>query len=252
MKKVSFLFAAVALLIGVSLGATAHAGKIVLANDEWTLSNTGFSGPNDPGTFATNVTSWFNSGAAGSYLAYSTNFGLAESSLASAITGAGNAWTVSTAMPFTLANLLAYDGIFLAGNAVDNSVLIAYVNAGGNVYLAGGTGWGGAAAEAAQWNTFLNHFGLGFGSSYNLVGGDIAISNTHPLFNGVDHLYQNNGNDALDILAADPQGQVIVSSNGHGLYAVYDSAAPVPEPSTFILFGAGLAGLAFMGRRNRK
>jgi hypothetical protein len=252
MKKIPFLLAIVAVLISFSLGATAHAGKIVLANDEWTLSNAGFSGPNDPGTFATNVTSWFNNGVPGSYLAYSTNFGLTGSGLAGAMTAAGNAWTVSTATPFTLANLLAYDGIFLAGNAVDNSVLIAYVNAGGNVYLAGGTGWGGAAAEAAQWNTFLNHFGLGFGSSYNLVGGDIAISNSHPIFSGVDHLYQDNGNDALDILAGDPQGQVIVSSNGHGLYAVYDSGAPVPEPSTFILFGAGLAGVAYMRRRQKK
>jgi hypothetical protein len=28
--------------------------------------------------------------------------------------------------------------------------------------------------------------------------------------------------------------------------------APVPEPSTFILFGAGLAGIAFLRRRNKK
>ena len=51
--------------------------------------------------------------------------------------------------------------------AANNAVLIDYVNAGGNVYLAGGTGAGGAAAEAAQWNTFLNYFGLGFEPSYN-------------------------------------------------------------------------------------
>lgn len=34
----------------------------------------------------------------------------------------------------------------------------------------------------------------------------------------------------------------------------YDNAssAPVPEPSTFLLFGAGLAGVAFLRRRAKK
>lgn len=38
-----------------------------------------------------------------------------------------------------------------------------------------------------------------------------------------------------------------------GIYfTVVTADAPVPEPSTFILFGAGLAGVAFMRRKNRK
>lgn len=250
MRKVSHMLAAVSALICLGAGATAHAGKIVVANDEWTLSNGYYGDPNDPAQFVKNVTSWFNNGATGGYLAYSNNFGLTGSSLSSAITGAGNTWTVSMASTFNLATLSAYDGVFLAGNAVNNSVLIDYVNAGGNVYLAGGTGVGGSVAEANQWNTFLNNFGLGFGTSYNGVGGNIAINSTHPIFNGVDSLYQNNGNDALDIYSSDPKGQVILSANGHGLYAVYDSGpAPVPEPSTMLLLGAGVAGLAFWRRR---
>ncbi|RJQ14728.1 MAG: PEP-CTERM sorting domain-containing protein [Nitrospiraceae bacterium] len=252
-KKVKImLLSFVAVLFCLSINA--HAGKIVLANDEWTLSNSGFFSPNDPGVFATNVGSWFTGGSTGNFLAYSSNFGLTQSSLANAMTSAGNAWTVSTAVPFTLATLQSYDAVFLSGNSASNSVLIDYVNAGGNVYLAGGTGWGGSVAEANQWKAFLNNFGLGFGTYYNGIAGSIAIDNSHPIFAGVDHLYQNNGNDALDILALDPQSTVLVSYNGHGLYAVYESYTPptVPEPSTFVLLAAGLAGAGFFVRRRKK
>ena len=43
----------VILMVGVP--AAALAGKIVVANDEWTLGNPGFFSPNDPGKFAVNV-----------------------------------------------------------------------------------------------------------------------------------------------------------------------------------------------------
>ena len=161
----------------VGMVGMANANKIVLANDEWTLSDNYWeTGTTDPGVFVTNVASWFTDGSTGSFLAYSSNFGLTGSQLSNAMTTAGHSWTVSTSVSFDLATLNSYDGIFLAGNVADNSVLIDYVNNGGNVYLAGGTGWGGAAAEAAQWNTFLNNYNLGFGTSYNGVAGILSIN----------------------------------------------------------------------------
>jgi hypothetical protein len=226
------------------------AGKIVLSNDEWEFTNYGFSQTvSDSGIFATNVASWFTGGSTGNFLAYSSNFGLTGSSLANTMTSAGHNWTVSTGVTFDLATLATYDGIFLAGNAADNSVIIDYVNNGGNVYLAGGTGWGSATAEANRWNTFLNTFGLGFGTPYNGVRGNIPINSTHDLFDGVDYLYQNNGNSALDINITDPQSQLLVSYRGHGLYAIYDDeSTSVPEPSVLLLFATSLFCIAFARR----
>ena len=251
MKKM-IAVAVMALVLVLNGVVPSQAGKIVVTNDEWTLSDSGFSGLNDPGQFALNVANWFT-GSAGNFLVYSNNFGLTGSSLATVMTGAGYGWTYA-ATPGnpnpTLPYLQGFDAVFLAGNAVNNQTLIDYVNGGGNVFLEGGTGVGGSAAEAAQWNAFLNAFGLGYGTVYNGVGGDIEIISPHPIFVGVDHLYQNNGNDALDINILDPRGQVLVTSatSGHGLYAVYESVS-VPEPGTLLLLGGALLGLFGMRRK---
>lgn len=240
MKK-TLLFAIFVFCVILSLINNVQAGVIILANDEWTLSNSGFSGLNDAGVFATNIAAEFADNQPGDFLAYSSNFGLTQNLLADAMTNAGHSWTVSTAVTFDLPTLLTYDGVFLAGNAADNNILTDYVNAGGNVYLAGGTGWGGAFAEANRWNPFLNNFGLAFGTFYNGVGGSIPINSPHPIFDGVDYLYQDNGNDTLDLISNGANTEVLVStSNGHGLYAIYDSNSNVvPEPSSILLLIIG-------------
>ena len=251
MRAHAALFLAFFLLAGPFV-STVHASKIVLANDEWTLSNRGFSGVNDPGQFALNVAAWFHGSATGGkFLVYSSVFGLTESSLRDTMTGAGHTWTVPVwtvpmTFPFDLPTLLEYDGVFLAGNAADNQVLIDYVNHGGNVYLAGGTGLGSQNAEALRWNTFLNTFGLAFSTSENADVGSIPINSTHPIFVNVDHLYQNNGNDTLVVSTNDPRTQVLVYDAGCALYAVYDS---VPEPATLSLLIISLVGFIDMRRR---
>jgi len=199
-------------------------GRVVVNHDEWTLSNVGFANAPDAGQFALSVASWFTGGALGDFLAYSNNFSLVQSSLANTMTGAGHGWTVVNPATTPLPDLSQFDAVFLAGNVVDNQTLIDYVNSGGNVYLAGGTGvffFPTAFDEAAAWNTFLNAFNLNFGAPYNGVGGTLPITSTHPIFDGVDALYQLNGNSVSELDPSNPNTSILEFSGPHGLYGVF-------------------------------
>ena len=231
------LYAAfLALAATLSLATNAQAGKIVLANDEWPLSNTGFLYSPTAKTFATNLAQWFSDGDPGKFHAYSNNFSFTGSSLAAAIANTGNTWTTGLDINFDLQTLLNYDAIFLGGNPADNNVLIDYVNAGGNVYLAAGTGgWGknNPAGEAAAWNQFLNYFNLGLASTWNTpINQNIPIDSSLPIFNQVKALFNDLGNGVFEL---DPSNPATASNN---LYAVYDSSqipvvtAPEPTPTS--------------------
>ena len=203
--------------------------KIVVSNDEWTLRDRAFEKSPDTAKFATNIAQWFTGGKPGKFHGYSTNFALTQSALANALKEAGHQWTIGTDITFDLATLREYDGIFLAGDAADNNVLIEYVKDGGCVYLAGGTGWGGYDAEANRWKAFLNAFGLKFSPKANGVGGNQTINSEHPILAGVSSLFMLNGNSIIDIDAESETNQILVSHSSGGLYAIFDSSLAAPK-----------------------
>src|SRR5947209_301702 len=154
-----------ALLFLLTSTSTAQAGLIVVNSDAWTLSQTGFdAAPLSTTNFVLNMANAFSPNGAGNFLGFSYDpsltgvcclggFGAAGTSLRDTFVSAGDTWTISTAVPFTLQSLLSYNGVFLGGPTYsssapgcglsasaptcgypDNQVLIDYVKAGGNVY----------------------------------------------------------------------------------------------------------------------
>ncbi|NIM50256.1 MAG: hypothetical protein GTO22_13570 [Gemmatimonadales bacterium] len=264
-------------LFNTAASSTTLPGKIVVNHDEWTLGNTGFPPNADGDAFALSLASWFTGGGTGNFLVYSNdqffNPSGAGSAVSQTMTGAGHGWTVSTAsQPDADTWLATYDGVFLAGPAVpDNQVLIDYVEGGGNVYVAGGTGdFGGAGNEAAAWNTFLNHFNLNYqgpfptdpwGGDYNGIGCyALGVSEEHPIFAGVTSLYYCNGNSVSDLAPADPTTAVLEWYEhlgvNHGLIAVYDAVTPFTvqidikpgsDPNCFNNDGHGVIPVAILG-----
>lgn len=203
-------------------------GKIVVASDERTLSDGGFQRSPDAETFVKNVANWFTGGKSGKFHAYSNNVGLVENRLAEAMKHAGHQWTVNVNQKFDLETLKQYNGVFVGGNALDNKVLIDYVKAGGNVYLMGGTSFGGYEDEAKRWKTFLNEFGLEFAPWHNGIHEAARVINsTHPIFAGVKCLYYHIGHPILNIKLDAKDHQVFTSAPG--LQAVFDGAFDAKE-----------------------
>jgi len=241
--------------------------RLVVNADEWTLGNGNIvAAPDNGDVFARNVRNWLTGGAAGNVLAYSSNFGLNGSTLASVMSTNGYTWTQvdpGTAAGNTAwANRNSYRAIFLGGNEVPSLTdLIDYVNGGGSVYLMGGTGFSLPGGEDTYWDPLLARFGLDFGTSYNGIGGDIATSGFAAqgpfgaaLFTGVSNLYQNNGNSVLNAgaLPSNVTRQIFIAQQ-NGLFGAAAIAPSVttPEPATYVLLSTGLVAIGAVVRRRR-
>ncbi len=219
-------FAALAAMLVAQAAAQARpTGRIVVADDGVTISGQGFVQPGDAGVFATNIASWFTGGEPGSFLAHNT-FWFNSPDLVGTMSGAGHELTITTGS-FTLPILQQYDGVFVAGLPVPSQVLIDYVEGGGSVYVAAGTGaLGTPENEAAAWNPFLEHFGLRFHDEWNTaLFTTIAVNETHDIFESVDHLWTDRGQGVFDLQPGNTANRIFVPVPGYlsqGHYAVFD------------------------------
>ncbi|WP_324725975.1 Ig-like domain-containing protein [Actomonas aquatica] len=208
-------------------------GNIILNHDEWTLTEEGFAASPYAGLFAQNMAHWFTGGRPGRFLAYtdtvpgSVDFAYTGDSLKAALEADGHEWVVSSEIPFTLETLLEFDAVFLAANDVDNAILIQYVEGGGSVYISAGTKWCGCDAhvEASWYNDFLEYFGLAYSFPYNGVSGTLAVNSDHPIFEGIETLFYQNGNPVIVIDPDDPLTSVVNRYQERDLMALYSRSA---------------------------
>jgi hypothetical protein len=242
--------AAIAVVLGAFTAAESDAATIFVNHDEWTLRDVGFANaPAGAAAFVNNLVAEMGP----KIHAYSDNPGFIEGSLAIAMANAGATYTTGTAFAFTLENITGFDALFLGGNYLNDGqlgVLSTYVAGGGNVYIAGGTGIGGAEAEATAWNSFLSPFEVQMGSPYNGVAGNRSVFGDS-LFDGVSELFQNNGNPLSG-------SSVFCCGTAGNLFAVYrtdDNGGPGPNPIPLPAAGwimlSGLMSFAAVRRRRR-
>lgn len=246
MKPISLYAAVAALTLGL-MAPSADAATIIVNADEWATTETGYSqaGSANVDQYVQNIVAEMGT----TLHAFSNNFAYTGSSFAASMSNAGANYTTGTGIAFDLATLSTYSGILLGGtylSAAQQGILSQYVANGGNVYISAGTGIGGAAAEAAAWNGFLNPFNIQLVGNYVGPTGNIATSGD-ALFNGVNQLFFNNANGmALT-------GNVVCCSanNNQALFAVSrmpTAAVPLPAGG-LLLVSAGLFGGLVMRRR---
>lgn len=231
-----------AIALAVSLFALpANSATLVVNGDEWTLSDNGFAqaGVANVDRFVANLVDEFGP----SIHAFSTNFGFTEPALAAAMAAAGATYTTGLGIAFDLPTLDTFDAILLGGdylNDAQEAVLASYIAGGGNVYIAAGTGLGGAAFEAAQWNDFLAPFGIELGPVYDGPSGVLPVVSADPLLAGVSALFSNGANTIVagDVICCGPDGDLIA------VWRSDDPPGEVPLPASALLLLAGLAGMA--------
>ena len=235
------IFAAIILAI---LTTTVHASRVMIVADDWVFTNTGFSSsPTSTTNFALNVASYLTNSSSGSIHAYSTFQSLTQSSLVNTLNNAGYTYTTGTGIAFDLATLSAYDALFLGSTfltTAELNVLTDYVNNGGGVYIHGGLGASNPGGTATAWNGFLSQYGLAFGSTISSIGGNIAITSSDPLLEGVAALYMQQPHTITGCC-------VVATATSNGMALIAKTA--VPLPAAIWLFGSGIIGLVAVARR---
>ena len=213
----------------------ASAGRIVLTHDEWLFSNKGFSECSDTAAFLRNVSEWLrkcNRQTGNKFPAFSKEFSLNESGLAQVLSNSGYTFTVGLDFDPSINNLKKYDWIYLAGppgdldSATFSSLMERYVNEGGNLLIAGGTGSfdNTHKGEAVFFNPFLQKFGLKYSGENNRLEGTNSVIRDHELFDGVSELYYRYGNPIVLIDDKGGRAKLLQQEDGDARFAIYDGS----------------------------
>ena len=189
-------------------------GKIVVANDEWTLSTEGFTNADAGATaFTRSLARYFLEGRklTGNFLMGTTNPHIDSTEFRACLTQANH--TLSAPVNSSQLNreamgqiLTTYDGIIVGGGMIpDTSLLTEFVLRGGNVFLVAGLN----ATEATTINDTLNNFGVTINTTANGGGRVVPVSGDHELFDEVSQLYINGG---FDLQLAQPAPNYVYSN----------------------------------------
>ena len=218
MRRFNYALSIVALLILTAMPAVAQ--SILVSSDEWVFADGYINLPGTDDTqFADNVAQWLTGGPGSGgqvLILVSSSIGVTYNTLATYLSGLGyNVVGPTTTVP-SLATLLTYRAVYLAGEHLDfsssnipnypalDAALVTYVNQSnnpGNVLIMAGT----TCNDDLLWNGFLNAFGLSLAHACN------DISNIMPfgpfgtqgpygmaLFGSVppvNNIYMQNGNN---------------------------------------------------------
>ena len=133
-----------------------QAGIVIACADEWPTNSTGGEGHASELTpsarqYIRNIANLFTGGAPGRFLICSEHWAFGQP-FREALQEDGHTFTVA----LQPTSFTGYDGVFVGNHAVPIPALIAYVQQGGRVYVAGGC----SNNDAELWNPFLNAFGL--------------------------------------------------------------------------------------------
>ncbi|MFN7898207.1 MAG: hypothetical protein ACK5N0_00885 [Synechococcaceae cyanobacterium] len=185
------------------------------------MSDYGIQQAPDTETFIKNIAKVLTDAKGGRFLDastyYTTNPTVQGTALEKSLSSPPYAFKRDRSASLDLNTLRNYEVVFVGGEQVDNQMLIDYIKLGGSVCLIAGTGHGGSASsEAAGWNQLLDAFGLRLESSYNEITGVRSVTSpTHPLFTGVNSLFQYWG-QTIELLP-DSKASVIMTSDSLGL-----------------------------------